>query len=335
MVVAEMALDTEEAAYVAHAARAAVAEAAAVSGGEGEGRPDVLIVVPDPALHEPLLAALRAEDIVAVDTIGSQSSYDPAVRYVLAWLRVLGDHSDEQWERVLASPLARLPAADLARLREWAIKKRLTLDAALRATAGGDGPSIADAARSRLAELARLLDELRHSARYEGYEAPSVTLHRLLAREDLVGALLVGPHRTRGQPPDPRGLAGSAPSWLAWNRCGATPMAARPVAGLRSIAWSRRRTYLNEHAAAPGRAASSWPIWPTPPIGAPARASCLASARRSCRARAPQSRLLSEAALAQLRRAGRCPGRPDFAAYARASAALRPGPRGGARSASC
>jgi hypothetical protein len=103
----------------------------------------------------------------------------------------------------MISPHARLPAVDVARLRTWAAASGLSLEGAAVSADGCEG--LVDAARLRLRELLRLRDELRSSVR-DG-EPPTVTLHRLLARDDLVGTLLVGPLDAGAAPPDPRGLA--------------------------------------------------------------------------------------------------------------------------------
>src|SRR5439155_380746 len=82
---------------------------------------------PSPAIHTLITAALPREGIDAVDAMEPAGTYDPAVRYVLAWLRVLVDPSDDHWERALASPHARVPAADAARLCHWAGEKKVSL----------------------------------------------------------------------------------------------------------------------------------------------------------------------------------------------------------------
>lgn len=202
LLIVEEPTEVAEAAHVARLARAALAEAATP---DRTGEPDLLILLPTPTLRQPLLAALRAEGIEAVDDTGHRTIHDTAVRFALSWLDVVAvrEARDEAWERLLSSPHARLPAVDLARLRAWAAGATLSLEAAAALADGCEG--LADAARLRLRELLRLRDELRASVR--NGEPPTVTLHRLLAREDLVACLLVGPLDAGAAPPDPRGLA--------------------------------------------------------------------------------------------------------------------------------
>ncbi len=202
VVVAEEVVDTAEAVYIARAARA-ISDA---TDARREGEPDVLILPPTPTIHAHILAALRAEGVAVVDTMGGEEVFDPAVRYALAWLRALIDPGDEQWERVLASPHARVPAADAARLRHWAADKSLTLHQALADAARSGCEPLGDAARTRIGALVRLYAEVRDAMRRG--EAPSVTLHRVLAREDVLSALLVGPTDPGLALPNARGLAG-------------------------------------------------------------------------------------------------------------------------------
>jgi superfamily I DNA/RNA helicase len=202
LLVVEAQTEVAEAARVSRLTRAALAERETHN---RAGEPDVLLLLPAPTLRQPVLAALRAEGIEAVDDTGNRGVHDTAVRYALSWLDVVAarEAPDESWERLLSSPLARVPAIDLSRLRAWADTAGLSLESAAAASDGCEG--LVDAARLRLRELLRLRDELRASVR--GGETPTITLHRLLAREDLVGALLVGPLDAGAAPPDPRGLA--------------------------------------------------------------------------------------------------------------------------------
>lgn len=311
-IVAEEQTDTAEAAYVARTARRVLDEA----GEPGpDGEPDVLILAPSSSMHAPLLTALRAAGIEATDVTGGEGAYDPAVRYTLAWLRALVDGGDERWERLLASPHARLAAADAARLRRWAGQKSLPLEAAVQAAAEGGCESLSDAAHARLVALRALLAELRGSV--AGGEPPSVTLHRLLAREDLIGAVLVGPTEPGAKPPDPYGLGGLyeviTRLEALWPRVYARP----PTLATLLDRLEQGLAHLLERgdSAPPGRVVLAGlddaVDWRARVVVVPGLAERFLPRPR---ARSP---LLSEAALAHLRGCWALPWPADFASYAR------------------
>ena len=174
-------------------------------GSGGEGFPAALVLAPASRVRRAILAALRREGLEPVDAAGDEVSYNPAVRYALAWLRTIVYPSEETWERVLTSPHASIPVAELALLRHWAAHKDLTLEGALWQAARGGCDPLGDAARARLTAIATLLRDLRDAA--HSAEAPSVILHRLLAREELIGAALVGPTDPGAATSDPAGIA--------------------------------------------------------------------------------------------------------------------------------
>lgn len=311
VVVADDLLDTGEATYVARVVRAALDEAPAAV---PEGEPDVLILPPTPALHTLILGALRAEGIDVVDIVGGEEVCDPAVRYALAWLRVLVEPGDEQWERVLASPHAGLPPAEAARLRHWAAEKELSLHQALREAARGGCEPLADAARTRCGALVRLDVELRESVHRK--EPPSVTLHRLLAREDLVGALLVGPTDTGAAPPDPRGLAGLCVLVRRIEELWRHTDVAEPSLATVLDRLEQGLAHLLEQAEAPesGRVVladlDAALDWRARVVIVPGLADAFLPRPW------PRSRLLSDAALAHLRQHWALPWPADFEAYA-------------------
>jgi len=212
LVIVEEALDTDEVASVVRHVRQALdtphplpLSRARERGSGGEGFPAVLVLAPTSRVRRAILTALRREGLEPVDASGDDAAYNPAVRYVLAWLRAIIHPNDETWERVLASPHAGLAVAELALLRQWAAHKDLTLEGALwQAVRGGCDP-LGDSARTRLAAIAALLSDLRDAA--HAAEATSVILHRLLAREELIGAALVGPTDPGAASSDPAGIA--------------------------------------------------------------------------------------------------------------------------------
>lgn len=329
ILVAVQPLDSAEAAYVARQARAALSPTArphateGAPGGAGASgdEPEVLILASAPELRAPLLAALREAGVSeAADAAEVAEVYDPAVYYALAWLRVVIDGGDEQWERVLASPHALLPAVELARLRDWAAERSRrsaepwSLAHTVLLGARGECEAIGDAARERLRTMVALLNELRDAARRG--DRPGVLLHRLLAREELVGALLLGPTDNGAAPPDAHGVAGLCELVARLEALWKNAYGAPPTLGPFLERLEASLPALREHSEAPamGRVVianiADAADWRAPTVILPGLCAAFLPRPR------PQSRLLSAAALDALGARWTLPWPADFDEYA-------------------